>query len=432
MQLRIQRSTHHRGIPLALVALSGVGMLVPVGTSFGQQVVQSRVTVSDGGWSGLGARSTRISTRNIEKYGDVLNLSSEQREVLRLLFDAYNQAYQAVANERRDQTQALMRSFQDTQDHTLMTERMPELQRTFTQRTEALEKDLFGDLRAILTSEQEPLFDKVERLRRREVSSTQATLSGEGVDLTEVVGSLNLDTAAKQAIAEPLDQYEIAMDRALKERAEVYESAFGGMPQGGFMHLGPDAMERVAEVREKTRAAASRVRDVNRQFARLIESQLPPEHAAKFAEEVKRRSFSLVYREPHVVKSINAAKGFGDLSSDQRRTIEEIAASYARESAVLNDRWASALAEHEETGAGGSFMMGGMMLSMQFGDEPEALREARAARRQLDERTQERLHGVLTADQRERLPKPGADTISAFAPGIDAGGGAVILRGGGG
>jgi hypothetical protein len=44
-----------------------------------------------------------------------------------------------------------------------------------------------------------------------------------------------------------------------------------------------------------------------------------------------------------------------------------------------------------------------MMLSM--GDEPEALKAARTARRELDDRANERLKSILRTDQAERLPK---------------------------
>ncbi len=413
-----------------LMAMAGLALLAPVEFAVAQEGMQTRVMVTDGSMGGMGMRTSRLSNRNVDRYAEVLRLTPEQRDVAKLLFDGYNESYQAMATERRERTQAIMRSFQDTQDHSLLAEKMPEIQREFAERTEKLEKDFFGDLRAILTTDQEASFERVDRLRRREVGLTRATLSGEGVDLTDIVSSLTVPADAAQNLAEPIEQYELAMDRALKERADVFEEAFGGLNRGPTTTIGPEALERMAEMREKTREAASRVRDINRQYARLIESQLPEELAAKFAEEVKRRSFSQVYREPHVVKSLGAAKGFSDLTSDQRRTIEELMASYAREAASINDRWAAAVAEHEASGSTGAMAFGGMVVSMQMGDEPEALRTARTARRELDERTQERLAAALTEAQRERLPKPGAENAVGGIPVFQASE-AVIIRGSG-
>lgn len=414
-----------------LMAMAGLALLAPVDSAVAQEGMQTRVMVTEGGMGGMGMRTSRLSNRNVDRYSEVLSLTAEQRDVARLLFEGYNEAYQGLANERRERTQAIMRSFQDTQDHTLLAEKMPEIQREFGERTERLEKDFFGDLRAILTSEQDAKFDRVDRLRRREVGVTRATLSGEGVDLTDIVSALSIPSDAAQSLAEPIEQYELAMDRALKERADVFEEAFGGLNRGSPTTIGPEALERMAEMREKTREASARVRDINRQYARLIESQLPAELAAKFADEVKRRSFSQVYREPHIVKSLGAAKGFSDLTSDQRKTIEELTASYAREAAAINDRWATAVREHEESGSTGAMAFGGMMVSMQMGDEPEALREARTARRQLDERTQERLAAALTESQRERLPKPGTEAVIAGGPVFQASE-TMIIRGSGG
>lgn len=433
----MRRRTHatypwkNLGLVLATGSI-GLGFPGVCAPSEAQPPSETRVMVTQS-VAGPGARSTRLSARNIEKYADVLGMSSDQREVARLLFDGYSHAYQQASDERRDRTQALMRSFQDSQDASIMAEEMPAVQRAFTERTRALERSLFDDLRAILTSEQESRFEQVQRLRRREVGLMRATLSGEGVDLHDVITGLSLSPDTTKVIADSLEQYEMAMDRVLKERDELLDTFMERAGVGaGMMNFGPEAIERMREAREKGREAATRVRDVNRTYARLLASQLPEETAAKFNEEVKRRSFAQVYREPHVVKSLQAASGFSDLSADQRRTIQDLMASYNREAVSINDRWARAIEANEESGSDSVFAMGDMSMRFSMGSEPDDLREARTARRELDDRISERLSAALTEDQRNRLPKATPQAFGIGGPFIGGEREAVIIQGGGG
>jgi len=76
--------------------------------------------------------------------------------------------------------------------------------------------------------------------------------------------------------------------------------------------------------------------------------------------------------------------------------VEELQATYARELSAANDKWASAIREWEV----------GMKMTdfWQAGSRPQDLKDAQAARKELDTRTYEKLRGLLTDEQKEKLP----------------------------
>ena len=111
----------------------------------------------------------------------------------------------------------------------------------------------------------------------------------------------------------------------------------------------------------------------------------------------------------------DAALKLPDLDSGQRETLQSLKDSYARESAPLNDAWATAIEQDEQDPNNMSF--GGDSMSIKFStgpggdDQDTPLAKARKARREFDTKTKERMNSVLTPAQREKLPKaatPGA------------------------
>jgi hypothetical protein len=377
----------------AALGLASV-VLVPGPGVWAQNLVVS-ATSTIGGPGGGG----QISKTSLDRYAQVLGLDDAQREMARTLHDGYAEAYQAAGKDRRDQMSALMRSSEETGDRTVFRDKMPEVMKTYRQRTDELEKSFLGDLRALLTTEQAASWPKVERMRRREVGLPRGSgLAGEGIDLTEVARALDLKV---EGLSATLDQYELDLDRAIQDRlAEMQKFA--------DVRPGPDPMrmDAMQEMMAKSRELGAKIRDLNQSYARRIESLLPDSAKPAFSTEMRRRTFPQVFREPHTMKQYAAALGFSDLTTDQRASIEADKASYDRDLAAANDRWIQAIMDSEKDGQSGMVSLGdGQMMRMSFGEEPGPLNDARKARRELDERFRDRLASRLTKAQQERLPK---------------------------
>lgn len=376
--------------------------------------------VADGG-DGFGDAG-QISKRSLDRYSKVLSLSPEQKEAAQSLLDGYLAENKAAAKEAQSAMESAFAAFQDSQDHKALGEATRAAQRKRSERSAALEKAYFEDLRTLLTPEQDDQWAKVERLRRREKGLLNGSLSGESVDLTEVIDELNLPPATLASLGEAVEQYEADMDRAIQAR----DAALAGSRPAEF---GPDMTFDLAAMQAamaKAREAGAQVRDVNQMHERRIEPLLPEDRRADFAEAFKRRCFPEVYAETAVARSMKAAAALDDLTAEQKSSLSELQAGYERQARPASDAWADAVAASEAEGKDGAIAMGGAVMRISFGDDTGPVAEARKARKALDTSAREKLKAILTPAQLERLPKQqeaGGEFVT--------GGNAVMIRNGG-
>ncbi len=393
------RTLSRRALAVLVVAGSVCG-LVPVQEASAQQ----RVIMARGVSGGPGG-SSMVSKRSIERYGELVGWGEETQETAKAVHQGYTAAMEEAQKARRTAFEEIRRSSEDTGDHSVFMEKMPKLEAEHAETTKRLEKALFDDLKALLASpEQEAKWEKVERMRRREVGLREATLSGEGVDLVEVVNGLKLAPEVLGAVSPALDEYEGDMDRALEAKLALKADVDGFKPTADQAER-QKAMEKMQKAMAEGKEASKRVQDVNQRHARRISDALPEANRVAFDEELKKRSFPRVYRTSSVSRDLTGAMGLSDLSADQRSALADIKAQYERDLAAANDRWASAIRESEETAQEGAFATGSGVMRISMGDEPEGLKEAKKARRELDEKAADKVKSILTPGQREKLPK---------------------------
>jgi hypothetical protein len=367
----------------------------------GQQQMSVSVTQSIGGGGPGGA--SMIPKRSIEKYSKLLGLTAEQKEQALVIYSGYSAAMDSRRKAFTEAIDEVRRTSEDAGDHTVFLEKMPKIEQEHRETTKKLESDFFSDFKSILAGKQEESWGRVERARRREVGLAGGSLSGEAMDVTELAEGLKLEGDAARSLTQILDQYEMEMDRML-----VAKAAKGG-DSPAWSPGKPIDIEQLQEAMKKAREDGMKVRDVNREAARKIQDLLGDEQRATFANEVRKRTFPRVYRTPRVSKDLDAALKLSDLDASQREQIEQVKSTYGRDLEPVNASWAKAVEEAEASGQSGSLGGGGSRMMMSMGDDPEALKEAKKARRELDEATSKKLRTILNDSQKERLPKPDAD-----------------------
>ena len=397
------RRRHASLAPLAASVLGFSALAAVVGTpagALGQEMFIATTRQVDGGPSGP------ISRRSVAKYADLLGLDDEQRAVLDALHEGYA-AEAETANERfRDAMTAARQAFEDTGDPSVLGEEMPKARRAQTETLERLEARFFADLEMLLTDAQRERVPALERMRRRETLLPNGSMSGESVDLIELVDGLDLPDGARSEMAETVTQYELELDRALQARDKIQAEAREAMERdGGNFQIDEAQIEKMRENGAKAREASLGVKSVNDRYARILASQLPADVRDGFTDAYQRESFPQVYRESSVRQALGAAEGFDDLTPDQRRAIAEIMQRYEREADAANRRWADAIEEDEQSDGGAMAFGGGMMIRLGMEDEDSPLSEARKTRREIDQHAREKLMALLTEDQRQRLPK---------------------------
>lgn len=390
-------NSRHRPAAAGIVAMM---TLVGAAPQVNAQQVFTATSVAPGG-----SQDAPISSASMRRYADLLELDDEQSDILKALYDGYATAADDAAAAFRDAMLRAREAFEDTGDGSVFMEIMPEARRERSETLESLEKQFFDDVFMLLTPEQAELRPRLERLRRREVMLPLGSLSGESVDLFEIVDDIDLDDTSRSGLDDVLTQYEVELDRSLVARDKVLDEGREAMGGGGFTRLSADDIAALRENAEKGREASLNVKSVNDRFARIIASQLPDDLRAAFDDAFHKESFPTVYRTSSVQTALAAADQFQDLTPEQRATIASLLEAHERQVAVANRKWAQAIEESEESGEGGALVAGPMSMMVRTDSESDPVAQARKARREVDDRTREKLLAALTEDQRARLPK---------------------------
>jgi hypothetical protein len=343
-----------------------------------------------------------ISTKDVERYGAILKMDSGQMDAAKALVESYRADFEAASKEMRDKMRAIRDEAQESRDFSAM-EQMGPLMEKFSKKSAEMEKSVLGDIKTLLNEEQTAKWPLVERTRRRERTIDRGTLAGESVDLVRVVDGLELKPEIKQGLAESMEQYQSELDRALIERNKVLdEDASSQQPFNGRLVFD---MEDIQKRMKKVKEAGEVVRSVNQKYAKVLEPLVGEEAQSRFQAEVKRQSYPQVYRASRTSKALDAAMKFDDLDARQKESLAALKESYGRDVGTVNDRWAAALKD-EENSDGGPMFIGGAQIMLGDQDQSGPVPDARKARRELDKKTMDALEALLTPVQKDKLPKP--------------------------
>lgn len=361
------------------------------------------------GGGGRGMMEASVSTEDMTKYGKMLNLTAAQNDAVKALHEAYVQEATTAAQKMRDEMDAIREEARD--DPSRMSE-IGEMFTKFRTKRQAMETAFFSDVKATLTPEQQNVWPTVERTRRRETTMNRGLMSGERADLVKIVDGLKLSADAHKPTEQILDQYQIDLDRELILRNEQQEKMQGNMRD---LFTGGGDQTKLQKMIEDGRAAAVKVRDVNKRYARQIEAVLPDDATkAKFSEEVRRESFPNIYRgQSYASRVAESAGSIEGVSAEQKASITDIKERYTRDLAALNQKMETEYEKRESTitaaelmgrmggGGGGGQRGGGGMI------DSEELNTLRDQRRDLETSTVEKIQALLNEEQKAKLPQRG-------------------------
>lgn len=390
-----------RTSPLLTALAALVACLVPLGSTRAQFGMM-------GGADANMMGQFKIARSNVAGYAKLLGLDKDQSDAMLALHEGYTEQYEALTKGFQKDMERIQEEFQDTQDFTVFQKQMPKIGAAFGEKMESLEKGFLADVRALLTPAQDEQWPKIERLRLRESALRFSMVSGQGVDLIDILGDLKIDAAPNPDLADQLGRYELDLDKTLKsfeKWGKDQQKQFMDDENAFDMSKMNEMMKKVEAMMQEMARLSMAIRDVNRQYARTILPMLAGDDQSRFDQEVKRRNFPRVYKKSWVTRAAGSAGGFADLSTDQKAQLDELRSGYQRELAAANERWAAAITEKEEK-SGGSMMA--MMQSMMGGGgagQNDPVNDARKARKDLDTRYKDKLNALLSAEQQTRLPE---------------------------
>lgn len=351
-----------------------------------------------------------FSTRDLERFVQLLKLDAEQKDVVEVLLEAHVEQFQAKAQAIRDKMETARNEFREYQDASVW-EGVGKAMTEFRTERVKMETQFMDDLKAVLNEQQAQAFPSFERANRREKTMRRGLMSGERMDVVRLVEEAKLTPEEISPLAAVLDQYSVDLDRELIKRNAYQEEAMG---QAGDLFRNQD-MEKAQKLLEDGRKLSVAVRDINRKYARQVQELLPEAKRAEFASAIQRASFPDIYRPSYTSRVFEAVMGFTDLTEDQRAQVAPARDSYSRSLSDLNAKLAEDTEKTEmEMSIEGMFRRG-------FGGEEGPAGELRRQRRDLDRSALENLRKILTPEQIERLPARDESGEGRGGPGQDGG-----------
>lgn len=379
------------------------------------------------GGGGRGMFGAGISSTALDGYMKTLGLTADQQAAAKALFEGYEQSFATLSQDARDKMREMRESIRaemtDNGPNPGAFRKIGEEMDKFRKDRDKLDQGFLNDLKAVLTPDQTAKWPSVEQAFRREHSIGRGVISGERVDLIDVVNGLKLSDEAMKPVKPVLDEYAAELDRELTARDAAYDAAQAKVRE---MFQGDGGGDEAATNKawEDGRAAGLRVRDVNRRFARQIEPLLPADSQAAFDTAVRERSYPLIYRPSYAARAITAAGEVSGLTEDQKATIHTISDSFNRDLAAVNKDLEAATEKRESTLKPQDLMPrrfgGGGGGGWDFFGDPEVSKLIER-RNSLQDSAVEKLKAVLTPEQFDSLPKRRARDGGEPGPGGDNG-----------
>ena len=371
-----------------------------------------------------------ISEADIKEYSDRLELTEDQRAVVRDLHQAYNQTFQKLSENEIGRLQKAATTMWQWDENT-QTSRAPSdeaINETYKLRAAALEaireadESFFGEMEVgALTPEQAKGLQRVKSARERATYNRGAYYWGgdnnEGsIDLARLVLRRRATVPADQwkTIDAELEKYEQAALPLFKDRyarslesqkvQELWQAEITRAQAAGDMNnvkLGMRYQEMMRHPQEALGKASEAVGALNRKTMDAIVALLPSEAGGTLRSEYNRRAYPGVYNDEGCVeKHLDRARALTDLSPEQAQQLADTAAAYY-------PAYASICEQMVTTSAG--YQRGMWMASVDednmndWQKREETLAKLRFDRSELNARAASQVKSILTEDQLKRL-----------------------------
>ena len=411
-----------------------------------------------------------FNRRDVTQFNDVLSLDRSQQMIVQTLFAEYDEAFKAARHDldqivrrlrpdrseddserqqarrqMRDRWQSLRQQMELARDPSLSDEAREEIMDIVRRRSEEMReqarrtfgpqidpeemerliadavneykifraekvrlRDQFiGDLQLVLRDDQQPAWPSLERRLIRQKTIQRGQLSGESVDLFNIVRELSLDSAGSDAVAPVLQEYEVSLDLVLRDRNTYLEES----QVEGFSSIMQRDAKRALSLYDGEMIRRVFVRDVNEQYVSSLAEALPEDPAARFVRTYRERAYARIYRKTATQRAFESTAKFDDLDPDIAEAVAGLEEVYEIELGVRNEQLMD-IVKSEEPKQRRRFLE--RMASRDFGRGGPGRREGRSedrtrrefqARREFDDRYRQQLAAMLTPAQVERLPK---------------------------
>ncbi len=380
----------------------GVILILTMATPATGQEDRPSFGMSLGG--GEAAMAMAIGRASVHRCAELLGFDEHQRDAAMLLHEAYLEDYKLAADAIAQGMIDLEDEAKVTRDRDEFRSNLGRLMRGMFERRMELDDRLLGDLETLAAlPEDNHSFARVERARRRELARSISRVNGAWVDLFDIAERVGVD--GDPEVAAILIDYETQIDAAHRPLVEAQLDRTRRSidnteaPYAEARKRARDESFRAEDeaIIQKLADADARAKASNDRFARMIAQALAEGDEARWTEAYNRNAWPVVYRVSDARRVLDAAAVFEDLTDEQREQLDAVRAGYERDAGAINHRWAAAIDAHQ-AGVGNPWAGGGQSADVERAKEDRA---------ELDERCTDRVRGLLTPEQAERLPDTG-------------------------
>lgn len=387
----------------------------------------------------------QIGARDIERLGDDLGLDEGERSILQALYADYQASFESLdsgllgAARKAVQEAGGMFWRGDAGLSRTPAEAYNDV-RTAMAAISALDQAFFDDVAVVLERPGiEDAVGRAARTRRREahlhLGSGMFAGPGSGsregrVDLVALTATpaTRLDAADRGRCIEALAQYDLAseplfMERwdasltVAKERAEEIHATMQKGRGGGLVLMGErEADGLLASAARRAAAAEREIHELNQASIAHLVTVLGPNGRSELRTNYEHEAFPEVFRDrAYLDPKLERALGL-DLDPAARQALESLCIEYRAAYATLSDRMIARVRAFDEQSAGADAWRPSPEGVQRFEALNRDLEADRFERRDLSERTRQRLADLVGAEEAKKLGLTSADTPGTRGP----------------
>ncbi len=280
--------------------------------------------------------------RDIVLFQQGLNLDDTQRDIVDALYGDYEQAFEDGLAAMRKRIEDMREQLQNTDVDQVLRIVFKPIE-DWSNEKRGLGAQFMENVRVVLTPEQQEQWPKFERFLFREKQLPTGHLSGESLNLFNVVRDMKLTAPETEHIQVTLDEYDVNLDTALKARHDALTSNQSEMLRSFAEQNSAVSLAILQRQIDKSIA----VRNVNDQYILALADVMPDGRHDEFRMAALERGYPRIYRATPVQSIFKAAKELEGLSSETLASIVALEGQYLAELKTINEELATATRQWE-------------------------------------------------------------------------------------
>lgn len=288
-----------------------------------------------------------VSGRDMDRMVATLGLGDEPSQIARSLYAGYRRDVMDLRAKFREAERARDQDPKQASVDEATRERMEfDALYSFIDRTEALTRAFFDDLRALAGPPLAERVDAAERLYRRRIGTRLPVCSAERADLVAIANDLRVTRSPD--FDEVLLDYERRLDDLMKRKLRRVRVLFEELAQAQIRDQ-PPIFEAIGEVLRKLTIGSLEIRDFNVRQARILRDLLPEAEQAAWTRAFNAKAYPNVHGRDLAADAYAEIRSVDGLSSEQLEAIDRIHERYRTEVTGVDARYIAALNRRHET-----------------------------------------------------------------------------------